>query len=95
MSSETTSEKEDQLQELIASLRFQVSSKEKDANHFMSKTQLLEKQNTDLRREIMKLEIETNEKNAAICALKEQLTGYETTKKEIIQSKKKIDELKM
>ncbi|XP_047363966.1 uncharacterized protein LOC124954698 isoform X3 [Vespa velutina] len=67
----------------------------------MSKNSTLEKQNAGLRREVRKLESETKEKNSGIYALKEQtkyfkeqLVGYESAKKEIIQLKKKLEELR-
>lgn len=94
MSNETTRENDPRTEELIASLKVQISLKDKDANHFMSKSQLLEKQNNDLRDEAKKLKSEANEKNATISALKEQLKGYESAKNEIIQLRNKIEELK-
>ncbi|XP_035723456.1 E3 ubiquitin-protein ligase TRAIP-like, partial [Vespa mandarinia] len=101
VSNETTVESDPYTQDKLASLKFQILLKEKDINYFMSKNSTLEKQNAGLRREVRKLESETKEKNSAIYALKEQtkyfkeqLVGYESAKKEIIQLKKKLEELR-
>ncbi|KAL2711464.1 E3 ubiquitin-protein ligase TRAIP-like [Vespula squamosa] len=101
VSNETTVESDPYTQDKLASLKFQILLKEKDINYFMSKNSTLEKQNAGLRREVRKLESETNEKNSAMYALKEQtkyfkeqLLGYESAKKEIMQLKKKLEELR-
>lgn len=101
VSNETTVESDPHTQDKLASLKFQILLKEKDINYFMSKNSTLEKQNAGLRREVRKLESETNEKNSAIYALKEQikyfkeqLLEYESAKKEIAQLKRKLEELR-
>ncbi|KAL2751565.1 E3 ubiquitin-protein ligase TRAIP-like [Vespula maculifrons] len=101
VSNETTVESDPHTQDKLESLKFQILLKEKDINYFMSKNSTLEKQNAGLRREVRKLESETNEKNSAMYALKEQtkyfkeqLLGYDSAKKEIAQLKRKLEELR-
>lgn len=85
----------------ITSLTFQITLKEKDIRHFMSKCATLEKQNMGLRKEVRKLESEICEKNSVIHALKEQIKYFkdqlsqcENAKKEVTQLKKKLEELR-
>ncbi|XP_043793634.1 E3 ubiquitin-protein ligase TRAIP-like [Apis laboriosa] len=89
------------LQEKVDNLKFQILLKEKDIQYYSSKNVTLEKQNAGLKQEVRKVESEINKKNAAIHALKEQINYFkeqsshcDNLKKEIVQLKNKIEDLK-
>lgn len=89
------------LQEKIDGLKFQILLKQKDIQYYTSKNVTLEKQSAGLRQEVYKLEGEISQKNAAMHALKEQIEYFkkrssrcDDLKREIVQLKDKIEDLK-
>ncbi|XP_060830610.1 E3 ubiquitin-protein ligase TRAIP-like [Bombus pascuorum] len=89
------------LQDKVDKLNFQLMLKEKDIKHYTEKTETLEKQNKELKKEVGKVESEISEKCNVIYALKEQIKLFkeqnleaESRRKEVEQLRKKIEHYK-
>lgn len=81
------------VQDRIENLNFKNLLNEKHIKYYISKNEILEKQNAGLRQEVLKVESEINQKNSTIYALKEQMrethSRYQTLKHKLSKYKKK------
>ncbi|XP_078052093.1 zinc finger MYND-type containing 10 [Augochlora pura] len=82
------------LKEKIQNLEFKIRLKEKDIQYYTSKNITLDKQNDGLKREVRKVESELRKQSSTLYQLEMQHESCSIVKKELIQMKCKVDELK-
>ncbi|XP_043252446.1 E3 ubiquitin-protein ligase TRAIP-like [Colletes gigas] len=79
------------LQHKIDNLNFQLNLQKKDVNSHLKKIKILDKQNTKLKAEVLKVESQLNIKASAIYGLKEQIEFYKKENLEVENLKKEIE----
>lgn len=82
------------LQQRLDNLKFKILLKEKDIQHYASKSLTLEKQNVGLKQEVRKVESEINKQKCVIYELKEHTKYHDDLKKELAQLKHTVEKLK-